>query len=173
MALPVLEKALFECIRTTLRNTKYRLSILNHTVNQLDEKEKAAMRNQLIGFVFQSHHLIEDLSAIDNVLLPTQYASQCPNYIDKGHELLDLFLIKQHDEPAYLLSYGQQQRVAIARALLLSPKVILADEPTSGLDQLHSEQYLIISNKLLMRVQLLSSVRTTLYTTTVCKTLCH
>lgn len=133
--------------KSTLLNTLGLLSetqnidyqFFNHAVNQLDEKVKAAIRNQLIGFIFQSHHLIEDLSVIDNVLLPTQYATQCPSYREKGHELLDLFLIKQHDEPAYLLSYGQQQRVAIARALLLSPKVILADEPTSGLDQLHSE----------------------------------
>ena len=94
----------------------------------------AALRRESIGFVFQSFNLLEDFTALENVLMPARIARH-PISRNKGLELLDTVgLTSRADFPAKLLSGGEKQRVAIARALCNDPNLILADEPSGNLD---------------------------------------
>lgn len=104
---------------------------------KLDEKKLAAFRNQKIGFVFQDHHLLPQLTVIENVLIPT-IADGKPSKDDlqRATELIDS--IGLSDRLGHLpseLSGGERERVAIARSLLMNPTLILADEPTGNLDR--------------------------------------
>ena len=99
-------------------------------------------RNKEIGFVFQSFHLLDDLSVIENILLPSQImAGKTTATKDRALKLIDkIGLNHRINHPSNLLSGGEKQRVAIARALINKPKLILADEPTGNLDQTTSLQ---------------------------------
>ncbi len=103
-------------------------------VSQFSEKEKARIRLTELGFVFQFHHLIPELSALENVLLPASLLGQRPE--DRAKDLLRSVGLegKWHKAPTQL-SGGEQQRVAIARALINGPKVLLTDEATGNLDR--------------------------------------
>ena len=110
-------------------------------VQNFEDDERTKARNHFIGFVFQFHFLIKELSAIENIRLPLlkqgkdEYSAN-----QKANELLsELGLESKAQRPAYKLSGGEQQRVAIARALANSPKYLLADEPTGNLDSSNSE----------------------------------
>lgn len=99
------------------------------------------VRNQEIGFVFQFHFLIKELTILENVRLPILKSGKALQFANgRSKEVLDkLGLIDKLDRPAYKLSGGEQQRVAIARALSNSPKILLADEPTGNLDSSNSD----------------------------------
>jgi lipoprotein-releasing system ATP-binding protein len=100
---------------------------------------RAMLRNQSIGFVFQAFHLLEDLTALENVLLPAKIARRKAT-IEYGLHLLNLVgLVDKTHLPAKLLSGGEKQRVAIARAFCNEPALIIADEPTGNLDQMNSD----------------------------------
>lgn len=112
----------------------YRLLSLD--VADLEDKRLSAIRNQHLGFVFQSFHLLPRLTALDNVLLPLRFAtSDATNSREYALDLLArLGLDDRLDHRPNQLSGGQRQRVAIARALMAKPTLLLADEPTGNLD---------------------------------------
>lgn len=97
------------------------------------------LRRDHLGFIFQSYNLLEDFTALDNVLMPSRIARQ-PIDKEKGLFLLEeVGLADRAHFPAKLLSGGERQRVAIARALCNDPSLLLADEPTGNLDRAHAE----------------------------------
>ena len=105
-------------------------------VSDLSDDELAKIRNQEIGFIFQSFNLLARTSALSNVLLPTKYAGlDGKKSLSIAKEMLELVgLSDRTDHTPSELSGGQQQRVAIARALVNRPSIIFADEPTGNLD---------------------------------------
>ena len=105
-------------------------------ISKLNDKDRSKVRNEKIGFIFQSFNLIPELDIFDNVDVPLRYrgfdASERSRRIEKSLEMVGLASRMKH-YPAQL-SGGQQQRVAIARALAGEPRFLLADEPTGNLD---------------------------------------
>lgn len=109
----------------------------NSDVTKLDSKRLSHFRNQNIGFIFQFHHLLPELSALENAALPAYIAGGKVSKINqRASELLDYLGLKDRmsHKPGQM-SGGEQQRVALARALINHPKILLADEPTGNLDQ--------------------------------------
>ena len=106
------------------------------SVSKLDDDEVAKIRNDEIGFVFQSFHLLARNTAFDNVMLPLKYAGIGKEEATKrSNDVLDLVgLSSRAKHTPSELSGGQQQRVAIARALVNEPSILFADEPTGNLD---------------------------------------
>jgi putative ABC transport system ATP-binding protein len=101
----------------------------------LKDKELARFRNQHVGFVFQSFHLIPNLSAVENVLMPSHFGPASLEARKRAESLLDrVGLLAKKDRTPVRLSGGERQRVAIARALFTGPRLLLCDEPTGNLD---------------------------------------
>ncbi len=102
----------------------------------LNEDNRSRFRNRNIGFVFQFHHLLEDFTALENIMLPALAAGASrPQARQRAEELLSA--VSLSDRAGHLpsaLSGGEQQRVAVARALANRPRLLLADEPTGNLD---------------------------------------
>lgn len=117
-----------------------------HLIKNLSEGRAATLRNELIGFVFQSFNLLNFKNAIENVALPLYYQKMSRK---KRNKLAEGYLerVGLKDWSLHLpneMSGGQRQRVAIARALITDPKIILADEPTGALDSNTSEEVMNI-----------------------------
>ncbi len=101
----------------------------------LKEPALARFRNEHVGFVFQSFHLIPNLSAVENVLMPSHFGAAPVDAHQRAEALLDrVGLLAKKDRTPVRLSGGERQRVAIARALFTGPKLLLCDEPTGNLD---------------------------------------
>ncbi len=143
------------CGKSTLLNIMGLLDIPSQGVVEIDgqpirtykDKELAHIRNEKIGFVFQSYHLVNDLSVLDNVELPLLYrrhtsASDRTKSAKAALEKVGLSARTRHYPNQ--LSGGQRQRVAIARALVGRPAIILADEPTGNLDSVMGEEIMNI-----------------------------
>ena len=113
----------------------------NSEVSGSSDQERTALRNSSIGFIFQFHFLIKELTAIENVALPLRKSGMCEKEAqERSLAVLEkLGLGSKAQRFANKLSGGEQQRVAIARAMVNSPSLILADEPTGNLDTENSE----------------------------------
>ncbi len=111
------------------------ITLDGHSLHQLDEEARADLRRRLVGFVFQSFHLLPALTAEENVMLPLELEGSS-NTRSRAREALDAVGLspRRRHYPAQL-SGGEQQRVAIARAFVHRPRVLFADEPTGNLDQ--------------------------------------
>jgi len=120
------------------------------SINNYTSKATSRFRNEKLGFIFQSFHLISDLSVIDNVELPLLYRSisskDRKEMAAKALESVGLANRKTHFPNQ--LSGGQKQRVAIARAIVGQPDIILADEPTGNLDSVMGDEVMEILTKL-------------------------
>jgi putative ABC transport system ATP-binding protein len=126
------------------------IEIAGTTVDQMTEKELAAFRNQTLGFVFQSFHLINSLNVLDNVELPLLYRKiSAKERTRLAKEVLARVGLthRMYHMPSQL-SGGQCQRVAIARAIIGNPEIILADEPTGNLDTKMGAEVMEILHKL-------------------------
>jgi len=127
-----------------------RYLLAGHDVATLDENELARVRNQEIGFIFQSFNLVPRMTALANVELPLVYGGvKRAERRRRALEALDrVGLNARADHEPQELSGGQQQRVAIARALVTNPTLVLADEPTGNLDSTSTEEILTIFDEL-------------------------
>ena len=111
------------------------VSIVDVKLNALSEDDRAYVRNQYVGFVFQNFQLLSTLTALENVMVPLELRGG-DNAAAKAEELLKRVGLgaRLHHYPSQL-SGGEQQRVAIARAFITDPRILFADEPTGNLDE--------------------------------------
>ena len=112
--------------------------LLNNTeIQNLSESKLAKFRNQHIGFIYQSHHLISELTALENIMLPLLILGKKKAFAqEQAMQLLkQLGLEDRSDHTPAHLSGGEAQRVAVARAIITKPTLVLADEPTGNLDE--------------------------------------
>jgi ABC-type lipoprotein export system ATPase subunit len=119
-------------------------------VHHLKPKERAALRNEQIGFVFQQYHLLDDLTVYENLDIPLSY-----RHYSKSEraalvaDMLDRFqIVGKKDLYPRQLSGGQQQLVGVARAIIAEPKILLADEPTGNLHSSQGEEIMELFRKL-------------------------
>lgn len=114
------------------------ISLMGYKLNAMSEDERAHIRNQYVGFVFQNFQLLQTLTALENVMVPLELRG-VKNVAPKAKELLDrVGLAKRMNHYPTQLSGGEQQRVAMARAFITDPKILFADEPTGNLDDENS-----------------------------------
>ncbi len=130
------------------RPTSGVLEVNGHDVSAMNEKQVALLRNQEIGFVFQTFNLINRTSALDNVLVPLTYTRRGFSKKTAKQALERVGLGKRVTHKPSEMSGGECQRVAIARAIVNSPSLILADEPTGNLDSKTSTQIMDIFHQL-------------------------
>lgn len=114
------------------------VQVLNHHLNKMTEESLAIFRSLYVGFVFQTGHLIDSLTVLENVLLPVELAEKKEldeNYEERAWNLLEEFRLDEraHSLPK-MISGGEYQRAAFIRALVLDPDLLLIDEPTSNQD---------------------------------------
>jgi ABC-type lipoprotein export system ATPase subunit len=125
-------------------------NLLEHPVHKLSPKQRIELNKRYIGFVFQSYHLLDDLTVAENLDVPLSYrnvkrterAALVADSLDRFH------IVGKKDLYPSQLSGGQQQLVAIARAVIASPKLILADEPTGNLHSAQGEEIMQLFKKL-------------------------
>ncbi len=123
------------------RPTRGQLRMDSTQVSSLSDDQLAKLRNSTVGFVFQFHYLLPELSALENVMMPGMIAGKkAEELIEPARELLGkVGLAERESHRPNQLSAGEQQRVAIVRALINNPKVVLADEPSGNLDFANSQ----------------------------------
>src|SRR6187402_459689 len=111
------------------------ISLMGFKLSALGEDDRAYIRNQYVGFVFQNFQLLSTLTALENVMVPLELRGE-RNVAPKAKELLERVGLASriHHYPSQL-SGGEQQRVAMARAFITNPKILFADEPTGNLDE--------------------------------------
>lgn len=121
----------------------------NVELTQMDQKKIHELRNTNIGFVFQFHYLLPELSVLENVLMPARKHDRQKEMEPNAMALIKEVDLegKEHRMPSQL-SGGEQQRVAIARALLMNPKYLFADEPTGNLDSVNGDRIMSLFQKI-------------------------
>lgn len=125
-------------------------TLYDHVVHKMDQRKRVELNKRYMGFVFQSYHLIDNLTVAENLDMPLSYrdvkkserAALVADVLDRFH------IVGKKDLFPNQLSGGQQQLVAIARAVIASPKIILADEPTGNLHSSHSREIMELFTKL-------------------------
>lgn len=134
-----------------------KILVENKDVSSLSDNQLSKLRNEFVGFVFQQFNLINKLTILENIILPTVYSIRKLDYDpeERAMELINRFGLagKEYSYPNKI-SGGQQQRVAIARALIMSPKLILADEPTGNLDTKTGDKIMELFKELNMKDQI-------------------
>ncbi len=106
------------------------------------EDDLAPFRNRVIGFVFQSYHLVPSMTALENIMFPAELLGD-PNASQKAHQLLErLGLEERADNLPSQLSGGEKQRISLCRAMINQPKLLFADEPTGNLDSENGKKML-------------------------------
>ncbi|UCG01882.1 MAG: ATP-binding cassette domain-containing protein [Candidatus Heimdallarchaeota archaeon] len=123
--------------------------VLNHQLNTMTEEALAIFRSVYVGFVFQTGHLIDSLTVLENILLPVELSQREDSenkYQERAWELMEEFKLSERaDSLPAMISGGEYQRTAFIRALILDPDILLIDEPTSNQD---TQTTKIISDKL-------------------------
>jgi lipoprotein-releasing system ATP-binding protein len=130
------KSTLLHIIGTLDRPTSGHVRLQEQDPFQLSDRELARFRNQRVGFVFQDHHLLPQLTAWENVLVPTLAdGSSSGEVVERAEQLLArVGLANRRNHRPAELSGGERQRVAVARALIHAPRLLMADEPTGNLD---------------------------------------
>ena len=133
---------LLHILGTLEKPTSGKLFFENKDITTVDEKGLSKLRKYRIGFIFQFHHLLPELTAIENVMVPLQLQGiEQEKAIEQSRKMLEeVGLGKRLFHRPGELSGGERQRVAVARALVIEPKVVLADEPTGDLDTKSGEE---------------------------------
>lgn len=148
------KSTLLQILGTLDRPTTGEVFYRGQNLFELDDESLAEFRNQKMGFVFQFHHLIQELTAVENVMLPALIAKEDRESArEKAMSWLQFMgLAERYEHYPHQLSGGELQRVAIARALIKNPEVLFADEPTGNLDSENSrriqELFFELKNKL-------------------------
>ena len=132
------KSTLLTILGTLMRASGGAYDMLGVDLMHASEAQRTEFRSKNLGFVFQFHHLLPDLSALENVMMPAACAAgrETASMRQRASELLDsVGLSDRRDFCPAAMSGGQRQRVAVARALINSPVLVLADEPTGNLDR--------------------------------------
>jgi len=125
-----------------------RVLLEDSDITDTSEDDLAPLRNQIIGFVFQSFHLVPSLTALENVMFPAELKHDPEAHAKAAGLLKRVGMQKRGANYPHQLSGGEMQRVAIARALINNPSVIIADEPTAHLDTPLSKEFMEIMGRL-------------------------
>lgn len=137
------KSTLLTILGTLMRASGGSQEMLGVDLMHASERERTEFRSRHLGFVFQFHHLLPDLSALENVMMPAAAAAGRESRVmrERASELLDAVgLADRRDYRPAAMSGGQRQRVAVARALINNPALVLADEPTGNLDRQSADQ---------------------------------
>lgn len=136
------KSTLLQILGTLDRPTSGQIFFEDVDLFAMNEEELASFRNRKMGFVFQFHHLIQEMSAVENVMLPALIAGEKPNLckVEALQWLQFMGLSDRAEHFPHQLSGGELQRLAIARALIKKPEVLFADEPTGNLDSDNSQK---------------------------------
>lgn len=143
------KSTLLYVLSTLDRPTRGEVSYFGKNITSFSDVDLHKLRNQQIGFVFQFHYLLPELSALENVLMPTRKWNQYEEKKEFAKELLSsMDLDGKFNHLPRELSGGQAQRVAIARSLIMNPKFLFADEPTGALDSNNSRKVIEIFKRI-------------------------
>ena len=145
------KSTLMHIIGLLAKPTKGKLFINAKEISYLSDNELSTLRNEYVGFVFQQFNLINKLTVLENIILPTVYARKELAYdpVKRAYEIMEQFgIAEKANSYPNRISGGQQQRVAIARSLIMLPSLILADEPTGNLDTKTGNEIMKLLKKL-------------------------
>lgn len=145
------KSTLLTILGTLMRASGGKHEMLGTDLMTASEKQRTQFRSRHLGFVFQFHHLLPDLTALENVMMPAASAAgrETSAMRLKAAELLDAVgLAERRDYRPAAMSGGQRQRVAVARALINDPALVLADEPTGNLDRETADKVMVLIHRI-------------------------